>query len=142
MHRDERAAPRAREITYTLRTGKRSTCYRTYQFTSRRGKTLQDFKSNCVHLRTEHGTRIGMTAERAIANEGVQPSNPPAPFGQADNCALMDAWRISVVSGANHLVTWLKTKPFFDPDPPDYRNVTDIAIYGPKSPSLAATCKG
>ena len=131
-----------RDLTYTLRTGKRSTCYRAYEFTSKRGKTLQDFRSNCTHLKTAHGTRVGMTAIRAIANEGRKPENPPPPFGQTDNCALMEAWGISVPNGSRHLVVWLATKPYFDFDPPDYRDVTDIAVYGPKSVALAATCKG
>lgn len=130
-----------RELTYPLRNGKRK-CYRVYDFTSKRGKTLQDFRSNCRFLKTRKGTRVGMTFSRAEANEGRKGEYSPAPWGGSDKCAGIEAYGISVSSGGNSLLVWLDQKPFFDPNPPPYRDVIEIAVYGPDSVNLAATCKG
>lgn len=129
-----------RELTYALRNGKRK-CYRVYDFTSKRGKTLQDFRSNCRFLKTRKGTRVGMTFSRAEANEGRKGEYSPPPWA-SDKCAGIEAYGISVGSGGNWLLVWLDQKPFFDPDPPAYRDVIEIAVYGPDSVNLAATCKG
>lgn len=123
-----------RQITYSLRSGK-SRCYRIYEFTSHRGRTLQDFQSNCRHLRTTNGTRVGMTFAQAEANEGATGEYAPMPL------CTVDGYGISVPSPPNWMVVWLAAKSFFDPDPPAYRNVIEIALYGPRSVSVRATTK-
>lgn len=123
-----------RALTYFLRNGK-GRCYRTYEFTSARGRTLQDFQSNCRHLKTANGTRVGMTFAQAEANEGATAEYAPMPL-----CAT-DGYGISTHAGGNWLVVWLASSSFFDPEPPPYRNVTEIALYGPKSVSVRAATK-